>query len=57
VSQVRAAVLVTGSEILIGRTQDTNSSFLARELDGYGVRLERSVAVDDRESEIVAALS
>ena len=54
---LRAAVLVTGSEILIGRTVDTNSSFLARALDGYGVRLERIVAVDDREEEIVAALS
>lgn len=56
-TQVRAAVLVTGSEILIGRTVDTNSSFLARALDDYGVRLERIVAVDDREEEIVAALS
>ena len=56
-TQVRAAVLVTGSEILIGRTVDTNSSFIARALDGLGVRLERIVAVDDRESEIVAALS
>ena len=33
-TQVRAAVLVTGSEILIGRTVDTNSSYLARALDG-----------------------
>ena len=56
VTQVRAAVLVTGSEILIGRTVDTNSSYLARQLDDYGVRLERIVAVDDREDEIVAAL-
>ena len=56
-TQVRAAVLVTGSEILIGRTVDTNSSYLARALDSFGVRLERIVAVDDREEEIVAALS
>ena len=48
---------MTGSEILIGRTVDTNSSYLARALDGFGVRLERIVAVDDREEEIVAALS
>lgn len=55
-TQVRAAVLVTGSEILIGRIVDTNSSWLARELEGAGVRLERIVAVDDREEMIVGAL-
>src|SRR5262249_58324158 len=56
VTQARAAVLVTGSEILLGRTVDTNSSFLARQLDLHGVRLERVVAVDDAEDSIVGAL-
>jgi nicotinamide-nucleotide amidase len=52
----RAAVLVTGSEILLGRTQDTNSGWLARQLDAHGVRLERVVQVDDEESSLVTAL-
>ena len=52
----RAAVLVTGSEILLGRTQDTNSGFLARRLDAHGVRLERVVCVDDRQDRLEAAL-
>ena len=51
-----AAILVTGSEILLGRTQDRNSGTLARSLDAHGVRLERIVAVDDREEHLRAAL-
>ncbi|MFM7551694.1 MAG: molybdopterin-binding protein, partial [Actinomycetota bacterium] len=55
-SRRAAAVLVTGSEILLGRTQDRNSGTLARSLDLHGVRLERVVAVDDREEHLRAAL-
>jgi len=51
-----AAILVTGSEILLGRTQDRNSGTLARSLDAHGIRLERVVAVDDREEHLRAAL-
>ena len=51
-----AAVLVTGSEILLGRTQDRNSGTLARSLDAHGLRLERIVAVDDRPDRLRAAL-
>lgn len=52
-----AAILVTGSEILLGRTQDRNSGTLARSLDTHGIRLERIVAVDDREEHLRAALA
>ena len=55
-SQPRAAILVTGSEILLGRTLDRNSNTLARELDRLGIRLERVVTVDDREEHLRAAL-
>ncbi len=51
-----AAILVTGSEILMGRTTDTNSSFLARALDDHGVRVVRTLAVDDGEEAIVNGL-
>ena len=51
-----AAILVTGSEILLGRTQDRNSGTLARALDAHGIRLERVVAVDDRAEHLRAAL-
>ncbi len=52
----RAAILVTGSEILLGRTLDRNSNMLAREFDRLGIRLERVVTVDDREEHLRAAL-
>ena len=52
----QAAILVTGSEILIGRTQDTNSAYLARALDGCGIRVVRLLAVDDDERSIVDGL-
>ncbi len=51
-----AAILVTGSEILLGRTLDRNSGYLARSLDAHGVRLERVVAVDDRPERLREAL-
>lgn len=52
----RAAILVTGSEILLGRTLDRNSNYLARQLDDLGIRLERVVTVDDREDRLRAAV-
>jgi len=55
--RLTAAILVTGSEILLGRTQDRNSGTLARSLDSHGIRLERIVAVDDREEHLRAALA
>ncbi len=53
----RAAILVTGSEILIGRTLDTNSGRLARFLDGHGIRVERVVTVDDDPVRLRAAFA
>ena len=48
-----AAALVIGSEILSGKTQDTNSPFLARELRSLGVDLRRILVVPDDEADIV----
>jgi nicotinamide-nucleotide amidase len=53
----RAAILVTGSEILIGRTLDTNSGRLARFLDAHGVRVERVLTVDDDPVRLRAAFA
>lgn len=52
-----AAILVIGDEILQGWTQDTNSSFLCRELSERGIEVRRIVTVPDELSEIVLALS
>ncbi|MFO1248433.1 MAG: molybdopterin-binding protein [Alphaproteobacteria bacterium] len=51
-----AAVLVIGDEILSGRTQDTNTSYIARFLTALGIELKEARVVGDVELEIVAAL-
>ncbi|MBN1539250.1 MAG: hypothetical protein JW939_03830, partial [Candidatus Thermoplasmatota archaeon] len=46
----KAGVLVVGSEMLLGRTRDTNTIFLAENLLKKGIRLMRWVIVpDDKE--------
>ncbi|GIX15752.1 MAG: molybdenum cofactor biosynthesis protein [Paracoccaceae bacterium] len=52
-----AAMLVIGDEILSGRTQDTNSNYLARRLTELGIDLREVRVVPDDEAEIVAALN
>jgi molybdenum cofactor synthesis domain-containing protein len=52
-----AAMLVIGDEILSGRTQDTNSNYVARQLAGLGIDLKEVRVVGDDEAEIVAALN
>jgi molybdenum cofactor synthesis domain-containing protein len=52
-----AAVLVIGDEILSGRTQDTNTNYIARFLALKGIDLREARVVGDVTSEIVAALN
>ena len=52
-----AAMLVIGDEILSGRTQDTNSNYVARQLTAIGIDLSEVRVVGDIEDEIVAALN
>lgn len=54
---ITAAILVIGDEILSGRTQDTNSSHIARFLDTMGIDLREVRVVRDIEEEIVASLN
>jgi molybdenum cofactor synthesis domain-containing protein len=51
-----AAILVIGDEILSGRTQDTNSHYLAGELTRHGIDLREMRVVADVEDDIVAAV-
>jgi nicotinamide-nucleotide amidase len=51
-----AAILITGSELLLGLVADRNTSFLARTLDRLGVDLQRVLLVGDAEDEIVDGL-
>ena len=57
VSAKTAAVLVIGDEILSGRTQDTNTNYIARFLAALGIDLRQVRVVGDEQGEIVAALN
>jgi molybdenum cofactor synthesis domain-containing protein len=52
-----AAILVIGDEILSGRTQDTNTTYIAKFLTVLGIDLKEARVVGDVEEEIVAALN
>ena len=50
---VSACVLIIGNEILSGRTQDTNLSDLANQLNDWGVRVMEARVIPDVEHVIV----
>ena len=52
-----AAILVIGDEILSGRTQDTNTHYIAGRLALLGIDLKECRVVPDVEAEIVVALN
>lgn len=52
-----AAILVIGDEILSGRTQDTNTHFLAGELTKAGIDLREVRIVSDDRGAIISALN
>lgn len=52
----RAAVLVTGSELVRGELEDRNGPFLARELIARGLDVAEVVVVGDRPDDLEAAL-
>ncbi|WP_370206352.1 competence/damage-inducible protein A [Pararhodobacter marinus] len=52
-----AAMLVIGDEILSGRTRDTNTNHLAKELANRGIRLCEARVVADDQAAIVAAVN
>jgi nicotinamide-nucleotide amidase len=53
----RAALVVTGTELVRGDRTDLNGPFLARELHALGVEPARVTIVGDREEELDAALA
>lgn len=56
-SDITAAVLVIGDEILSGRTKDTNSGYIADYMTAIGIRLREVRVVGDEEDVIVEALN
>lgn len=56
-SNPTAAMVVIGDEILSGRTQDTNSNFLAGQLTLLGIDLKEVRVVSDDEEQIMRAIN
>ncbi|MBL7749554.1 MAG: damage-inducible protein CinA, partial [Chitinophagaceae bacterium] len=56
IKQINASVITIGDELLIGQTIDTNSAFIAQELNKIGVWVRRRVAVGDVYDDIWKAL-
>ena len=54
--ETTAAILTIGDELLIGQVIDTNSAWIAQELNKIGIWLKRRVAVGDVWEEIWQAL-
>lgn len=54
--QVKASVITIGDELLIGQTIDTNSAWIAQELNKIGIWVHRRVAVGDDWEDIIHAL-
>lgn len=54
--RVNASIITIGDELLIGQTIDTNSAWMAQELNKLGIWVKRRVAVGDVANEIWQAL-
>ena len=51
----RAGLIIIGNEILSGRTEDKNISYIAKSLNEAGIRLKEVRVVPDEEDKIVIA--
>ncbi len=54
--KIQAEIITVGDELLHGRTENTNSSFLARELQKLGFTVTNQTTVADSAADIVASL-
>ena len=52
-----AEVITIGDEILIGQIIDTNSAWIAKELNAIGIRIKQITSVSDTEEHIVKAIN
>lgn len=52
-----AAIVTIGDELLIGQTIDTNSAWIARELNRIGIWVHRRVAIGDNREAILETLA
>jgi len=53
---LNATICTIGDEILIGQIIDTNSSFISKELNKIGVKVDFMISVSDKEPDIISNL-
>jgi nicotinamide-nucleotide amidase len=53
---IKASIITIGDELLIGQVIDTNSAWIARELNKIGIWVNRRVAVGDVYNDVWKAL-
>jgi len=51
-----AEIITIGDELLIGQTVDTNSAWIGKQLNMYGIRVTRITSISDNREEIIRAL-
>lgn len=56
-SKITSSILIIGNEILSGRTQDANVTFIAKELLKLGISLSEVRIIPDNKKEIVSTLN
>ena len=52
-----AAVLVIGDEILSGRTQDTNSNYIAKKMSEIGIEVSEIRVIPDEKETIIESVN
>ena len=53
---MQAEIITIGDEILIGQIVDTNSAWMAQELNKIGIDVSRINSISDQKSDIVNSL-
>jgi nicotinamide-nucleotide amidase len=56
-ADVNASIITIGDELLIGQTIDTNSAFIAQELNKIGIWVKRRVAIADDKNAILQTMA
>jgi len=54
---MKAEIITIGDEILIGQIIDTNSAWIANELNLIGIEVGRMISIADQADEIIQAIS
>jgi nicotinamide-nucleotide amidase len=55
--KITTSIITIGDELLIGQTIDTNSAWIAQQLNGMGIWVHRRVAIGDIKEDILEALA